>query len=53
MTKDSRSHPDHGGPGGNGVLKIVAHAHGQISKLIIVQIPAYVNIEAGYFCKKG
>ena len=53
MTKDGRSHPDHSGPGGNGVLKIVTHAHGQISKTIIVQIPAYVNIETGNFSEKG
>ena len=27
--------------------------HGQISKTIIVQIPAYVNIETGNFSEKG
>ena len=29
MTKDSPTHPHHGGPGGHRRVQVVAHAHGQ------------------------
>ena len=40
---------NHSRSGGNRVLKIIAHSHGQIFKSIIVQISAYVNIKLGNF----
>ena len=52
LSEDGGADTHHGCARGNGILKIIAHTHRQMYKRIIIQIPAYVNIQFRYFCKK-